>query len=87
MSTATVNAPREARMTPKKKGRPKKATGEGTPVRIDSDIASKARYLAALNGVPISEYLSQFLRAPIDREFRKAGANIIGESEGEGGSK
>jgi predicted HicB family RNase H-like nuclease len=59
------------------KGRPKKPSGEGTPVRLDSDLVSKARYLAAKEGVPLSEYISRMLRPSLDREFRKAGREFI----------
>ena len=69
---ATVEEP----MT-KGKGRPKKPGGEATPVRIDSDIVAKARYLASMRGVPISELLSAILRPAIEREFRKAGRDLI----------
>jgi hypothetical protein len=65
----------------KAKGRPKKPSGEGTPVRIDSDIASKAKYLAALQDRPLSDYLSGLLRPIVDREFRKAGKNLFESGE------
>jgi hypothetical protein len=63
------------------KGRPKKPTGEGAQVRIDPDIASKARYLAALKGEPLSDYLSARLRPIIDREFQKEGKKLLGGDE------
>ncbi len=64
------------------KGRPKKPGGEGVPVRIDSDIIAKARYLAAEDDVPLSEYLSLLMRPVVEREFKKKGRNMLeGESE------
>lgn len=60
-----------------KKGRPKKPTGEGRPVRIDSDIVTKARYLATGEGVDLSAYLSNLLRPIVDREFRKVGKKML----------
>jgi hypothetical protein len=66
----------------KTKGRPKKPSGEGTPVRIDSDIVARARYLAAQKDIPVSELLSDFLRPIIDREFKKAGKDLLGEGGG-----
>lgn len=63
------------------KGRPKKATGEGTPVRIDADLVTKARYLAAQRGAAVSELLSDLLRPMIDREFRKAAKELMTEDD------
>lgn len=60
------------------KGRPKKAGGEGTQVRIETDIASMARYVVARSGVPLVDYLSGILRPAIERDFRKAGASLAG---------
>jgi hypothetical protein len=65
----------------KKKGRPKKPGGEGTQVRIDPDLAAKGKYLAALAGVSLTEYLSGLLRPTLDREFRKAGRSLMGDAE------
>jgi hypothetical protein len=66
----------------KAKGRPKKPGGEGAVVRIDPDLAAKARYLSAQRSVPLSEYLSEMIRPTIEREMRKAGKKLI-EGEGE----
>jgi hypothetical protein len=48
-------------------------------VRVDSDIVAKARYLASMRDVPISKLLSDILRPVIEREFRKAGRDLIEE--------
>jgi hypothetical protein len=76
MDTAITDRPMA-----KTKGRPKKPGGEGTPVRIDTDLVTMARYVAAREGVPISELLSGILRPTIERKFRKAAPKVEG-SEG-----
>jgi hypothetical protein len=63
------------------KGRPKKPSGEGTPVRIDAELVSKAKYLAAQRGVALSELLSGILRPVIERDFRKAGRELLGDDD------
>jgi hypothetical protein len=62
----------ETRQMAKGRGRPKKEGGEGTQVRVDSDIVAKAKYLAAGKRLTLGEYLSATLRPVVDREFRKA---------------
>lgn len=69
---ATIGEPVMARP----KGRPKKPGGEGTQVRIDTDLATKARYLASQRGMKVSAFLSELLRPVVEREFRKAGKAI-----------
>ena len=64
------------------KGRPKKPGGEGTQVRIDSDLAAKGRYLATERGVSLTELLSGILRPVLERDFRKAGKQLMGGDEG-----
>lgn len=61
----------------KAKGRPKKPGGEGAQVRIDSDLATMARYLVAQRGLVLSEYLSGILRPAIEKDMKKAGRQII----------
>jgi hypothetical protein len=63
------------------KGRPKKPGGEGTVVRIDADLVTKAKYLAAMEGVPMSDYLSAKLRPLLDREMRRVGKELLGGAE------
>jgi hypothetical protein len=63
-----------------KKGRPKKLGGEGTQVRIETELATRARYVAAKNGVPLIDFLSDIIRPVVNREFLKAGKDI---TEGE----
>lgn len=75
---SSVEVPRMARP----KGRPKKPSGEGTAVRIDTDIVAKARYLCAQGGTTMTEYLSGILRPQVEKDFRKAGKSLI-EGDGE----
>ena len=65
----------------KLKGRPRKPGGEGSLVRIDSDIVSRARYLSAQLDIPMSEMLSEILRSEIDRRFRKVTREVLKAEE------
>lgn len=69
----------ETQVMAKTKGRPKKPGGEGAQVRIDSDLATQAKYVAARNGVTLTEYLSTILRPAIVRDFRKAAPKVEGK--------
>ena len=55
----------------RKAGRPKKPGGEGKAVRIDPELANKARIVALRRGVALSDYLSGLLRSPITWDYRK----------------
>ena len=63
----------------KSKGRPARPGGEGTVVRLASDLVRKAKYLAAQKGVALSDYLSDLLRPAIDKDFRKAARELMDE--------
>ena len=56
----------------KSKGRPKNPYGEGTAVRLDSGLVSKARYVCALKDITMTEYISEMIRAKIEKDFAKA---------------
>jgi hypothetical protein len=71
-------------MTNEKGGRPKKPGGEGSLVRIAPDLVTKARYLAADRGVPMSDLLSEILRPALEQMFREAGRGLF-EEGGSGG--
>jgi hypothetical protein len=60
----------------KPKGRPKKSSGEGTPVRIATDLVTMARYIAASRGSTMTELISAWLRPIIEREFQKLSKEI-----------
>lgn len=70
---------RGGRAMAKKKGRPPKATGEGTPVRIDSDLVTKARLIASERGMNLAAYLSATLRPGVDRDFAKLVREVADE--------
>lgn len=65
----------------KAKGRPKKPGGEGTQVRIEPDLASKAKYLATQQGMSLSEYLSDAIRPRVEKDFLQVGRELFGEAE------
>lgn len=71
MASATA----EKRMA-KKRGRPSQPGGEGTQVRLDSDLVSMARYVTARRGASLVKYLSDILRPVVERDFAKAQPNI-----------
>lgn len=48
-----------------------------TLVRMADELVEKARYVAAQQGVSVTELLSGWVRPIVDREFRKAGKNIV----------
>jgi hypothetical protein len=63
-------------------GRPKKEVKRtGHLVRLDSDIVGKAKVIAMRRNLDMGPYLSELLKAPIDREYRK----ILGELREEEG--
>jgi hypothetical protein len=63
----------------KSKGRPARPGGEGSVVRIASDLVHKAKYLAAQKGISLSDYLSDLLRPAIDKDFKKAVRELMDE--------
>jgi hypothetical protein len=65
----------------KKVGRPKKPSGEGRPVRVDSDIAMMAAKVAAYRGVPLIDFLSSLVRPLVVREYGKMLRETEPESE------
>lgn len=66
----------------KKVGRPGKPAGKGKPVRIDADLAGKARIVCLRRGVQLSDYLSDIIRARVLRDFTKV-MREAGEEESE----
>jgi hypothetical protein len=62
----------------------KKKTGEELKlgaVKIERDIISKARMIAADQGKPLAGYLSESLRAVVERDWSK----MVKKADGEGG--
>jgi hypothetical protein len=41
-------------------------------VKIDRGIVARARYVADIRGISLAEYLSEAVRATVDRDFSKA---------------
>ena len=70
----------------RKAGRPKKPGGEGTPIRIEPDLAAKARIVALRRHLPTSDYVSEIIRARVLKDFAKVMAEA-GADEAEGGGK
>jgi hypothetical protein len=66
-----------------KRGRPKKLTGEGTQVRIESDLVSMARLIVASRGTELTSYLSEILRPRVMKDY----AAMIRKLEQAEGSK
>jgi len=67
----------------KGRGRPKKPTGEGIQVRIDSDLVRKAKFLAALENMEPAAYISHLLRPAVEQAFKKAGREFIEDAQPE----
>ena len=67
---------------PKPKGRPENVTGEGTAVRIDPDIVSKAKYVASLEGVSLTRFFSDYLRPMVEAKFDEAGKALLEREAG-----
>lgn len=57
-------------------GRPWDGDGPTSLVRIETELATRARYVAAKKGIPLIEFLSEIIRPVVNREFLKAGKDI-----------
>jgi hypothetical protein len=57
--------------TVNKGGRPRTTTGSGPTVRIEADLQSMLKYIAARRGVPIAKLTSDLIRPVVEREFMK----------------
>ncbi len=62
----------DAPMARKKMGRPPTSDRDDTVVRLDRRVAAKAKYVAATRNIPIAEYLTELVRALVDRDFERA---------------
>lgn len=67
-----------------KKGRPRNPAGAGTQVRIDADLAAKAKMVATDQGKTLAAYLSELLRPGIDRDFGRIVKRVAEAGEGGG---
>jgi hypothetical protein len=61
----------------KKAGRPRTSTGEGPPVRIEPDLQSMLKYIAASRGIALSKLTSDLLRPVVEKEFHKIGQKLV----------
>ncbi len=57
---------------PKKTGRPATSERDDVVVKIDKRLAAKARYVSATRNISLAEYLSELVRALVDRDFERA---------------
>jgi hypothetical protein len=56
-------------------------------VRIDSDLASKAKVIAGSRDISIGEYISELIREHIDDDWTKVVKSLDKGGRKEGGSK
>jgi hypothetical protein len=68
-----------ARAVAKKKQGPQRTT----PVKIDTGLVRKARTIAEDKGIDLSEYLSETLRGPLEKDWMRVLKKIVEEREGE----
>lgn len=47
------------------------------PVRIDAGLAKKAKIAAEHQGLDLSEYLSELLKAPVEKDWGRARKAIL----------
>ncbi len=63
-------------------GRPKSGRND-IAVKIDRTLAARARFVAELRGVSLTEYLSEAVRPVVDKDFARAAQGTAeGESSG-----
>ncbi len=49
-------------------------------VKIEEDTARKAQVVAALKGIPLSEYLMTLIEGPVSKDFHQWAAKTVKES-------
>lgn len=55
----------------KRRGRPKTSDRDDVTVRVDRKVKVRAEAVADFKGIPLAEFLTEILRAPVDREFAR----------------
>jgi hypothetical protein len=73
LQNRSVSVPGADRMksTTKSQGaRAQKPRGEGKLVRIEPELANKARIIALRRGIYLSEYVSNLIRSPVLTDYR-----------------
>lgn len=63
-------------MPPKKPGRPKTGTDNGT-VKLNVSLIRQARYLASLEGKFLSDFLAEILEPVIAKKMKAVAADIV----------
>ena len=56
----------------KRTGRPVTSERDDVVVKIDTQVAAKARYVASTRKITLAEYLSELIRPLVDRDFDRA---------------
>ena len=64
--------------TRKGAGRPKSVERKDASVRIDRAVLGKIQWLAKDKGVTVSEYLTDLVRGPVEREFVRRSKKLQG---------
>ena len=64
----------------KKRGRPRATKRRDAVVKLDVTIVGKAQMVAKANGTSVAEYLSELVRALVDRDFLKVMKRMEAES-------
>ncbi len=70
----------EAEVMPKSRGRPRSDRDDMT-VKIDREVAEKARLVALRRKVPMAELLTDMLRGPVDRAYRQEVSKLTQEGD------
>jgi hypothetical protein len=65
--------------TSKPFGRPPKSTGTPTQVRMDADIAALAKVVASMEGVSMTDLLSDILRPILNERAKQVGRKFLEE--------
>lgn len=55
----------------KKKGRPKQSERDDVSVKIDRTVLDKARLVATHRKIALAEFVTELLRAPVDRAYQQ----------------
>lgn len=75
-----ITALERSTVAKKKVGRPKSGRVDAT-VKADAAIVAKARLVATANNISLTEYISEILRAPVERDFAKEMRKVGGQPE------
>jgi hypothetical protein len=65
-----------AAVAEKRMGRPKTSLRDDVTVKIDRRLATRAKFVASLRGIPLAELVSDMLTTPVDKAFAQAGKEL-----------